>query len=1071
MSDRRRRVFTGIGTMFIGLSALGAFFYLYVERQAAYLQGHYLRELAFAATIIQETQATNAKVKENGQQRHVRSVHEILKDSVGQMHSVLEAFDAVLLVGSDGTVLAQQPEAGLKINTLMKGVQTGKPEKSNDVSFATATAVETVRLAGNDYKLFVRPLTVDSSKSTTDGNADNQLPPQAALCGLVSVDAFRMRTWSLVSWSRLFIFVSALILVGWPFLKTSLVADTAQITRVDVAMVGSCGVVGLALFVLLVFDLHLYSRLNADIDVALQQFSQQIRDRFGDEIRTAYAQMEALELQMLGRDTADQSIEGDKLTYPYFLSVSLIDRKGMQDRKTWSGSTPDPPPHVNVKDRAYFSAASKNRQQLWTLSGTGAEPSARLGPLYVESVRSWQTGNVQAVIAKPAPSGGRFVATAIGMSLRSLIDPVAIPGFEFAVVDRSGLVLFHSDSLRNGSEQLFSATELDRRLMDAVTTETATLMPLTYRAHEHRAFVAPFKDAPWSVVTLYGQDDAEALNLEWLTTALALLALYFAWFIGGSLIILHAGRRHIRDWLWPSVDRAWTYRRAVSYYAWLSLLAAVAIYWWGPGQLIVVLAALPVAVWAAAALAGANSRKPRWIAAPVAKLIGRWLSGATPRTTYAIAVCLLVELAAVLPAVAAMKIAFTVRTTAFVQKMQLELAANARDRQRRDAIDYPTVSRPNTGNRYDSFFYGNCVDTVPNALAHFKPGAMGIISTDETIVHAMMSVFSFVGLGTVVRDTMPEGAANGSWDAHLSVSPDQTAARGLDQSWCRSRASGDRLLTLHSWAPAAFPFEDRLMRFESRLPSVFELRAPVALRDSSGPSASGTTVDPPVIDSRAWMLLWLAIAAITLLLLSVWVVRFFCRYILLFGIPEEGWKDEVPSLLPNDDSNLYVVRLEARASARAIAANVERTGGAEPAHYAALWESSSPRERIVLGHLARFGFVNSKAIGTLRHLWLRGLVKLDPAPRLMSDAFERYVLSPECRRDVDVAVTNTVADSSWTALKTPLLLVMTIACVFFVITQRDLLDMKAVVAGVMASLTPLLKEVIGQVISRRSAVS
>jgi hypothetical protein len=1215
MSERRRRVLVGVGTMFIVLTgALGAFFYFYVARQTAYLQGHYLRELALAATMIQESQATVARVvktknetdktkketdgttKESNQRKPI-DWRALLKASTGQTHSVLQLFDVVLLVNSDGDVLAQQPEAALRIETLKGRIQVDRQDKANELSFAAATAIETVRLAGTDYRLFVRPLSVESDKPAIEGDTDHHLRTQAALCGLVSADAFRTRTWSLVSWSRLFIFASALILVGWPFLKTSMVADTARITRVDVAMVGVCGLVGLALFVILVFDFYLYSRLNADIDVALQRFSQEIRDRSGVEIRDAYAQMEALELQMLARNTPDQSTDRDKLMYPYFLSVSLITSKGRQDRKTWAGAAPVPAPHVDVSDRTYFSA-SRDNQQLWTVTGKGADQPARMGPLYIESVRSWQTGKTQAAIAKPTASSGEFVATAIGMSMRSLIDPVAIPGFEFAVVDRSGLVLFHSDSQRNGSEQFFSATELDHRLMEAVTTETQTLLTLTYRAQEHRAFVAPFNDAPWSLVTLYGQEDAEALNLEWLTTTLALLALYFVWLIGGSLIILHAGRRHLRHWLWPNVDRAWSYRRALSYFAWLTILMAVAIYGCSPGQLIVVLATLPVAVWVAVALAGANSRTPRWVAAPAAKLIGRWLSDVTPRTTYAIAVCLLAGLAAVLPAVAAMKIAFTVRTTAFVQKMQLELAVNARDRQRRDASEYPTVSRPDTINRYDSFFYGSCADTVPHATAHFEPGAPGNISADTTIVRAMMSVFSFMGLGTFVRHAMPEGAANGSWDAHLSVFPAQTAARGLGGSWCRSRASGDLLLTLHSWAPAAFPFEDSLMRFESRLPSMFELRASVAPLDSSASNVSGTAVNPAVIDSRGWMLLWLAIGAITLLLLTVWVVRFFCRYVLLFGIPEGGWKDEVPRLLPNDDSNLYVVcrsernrarfvdretfaylsfqacdamsgaihpwlharlleidrvmpgrtvlldhfehrlddsmftlekiafldvlvrvhrrrvlvvstvssaaamahvpeitgavaatghlsggswgmvlngfvvvDLEACADASAIPATVEGLGRAAPAHYAALWESSSPRERIVLGHLARFGFVNSKAIGTLRHLWLRGLVKLDPAPRLMSDAFERYVLSSECRRDVDVAVANTAADSSWTALRTPLLLVMVSAFFFLAITQRDLLDMKAVVAGVTASLTPLLKEVISQVISRRSAAA
>ena len=64
--------------------------------------------------------------------------------------------------------------------------------------------------------------------------------------------------------------------------------------------------------------------------------------------------------------------------------------------------------------------------------------------------------------------------------MRSLIGPVLPPGFAFAVIDRSGKVLFHSDRQRNGNEDFFVETDNNRRLRAQVAAHSADGLSINY---------------------------------------------------------------------------------------------------------------------------------------------------------------------------------------------------------------------------------------------------------------------------------------------------------------------------------------------------------------------------------------------------------------------------------------------------------------------------------------------------------------------------------------------------------------------------------------------------------------
>ena len=91
-------------------------------------------------------------------------------------------------------------------------------------------------------------------------------------------------------------------------------------------------------------------------------------------------------------------------------------------------------------------------------------------------------------------------------------------------------------------------------------------------------------------------------------------------------------------------------------------------------------------------------------------------------------------------------------------------------------------------------------------------------------------------------------------------------------------------------------------------------------------------------------------------------------------------------------------------------------------HYEQCWVSSTHTERLVLDAIARGHFVNMRhAIVAIQSLVRRGLVILDPTPRLTNRSFELFVRQAE-RPDTLAKWREKLPRSSWAAARWPLLL-------------------------------------------------
>ncbi|HTM34633.1 MAG TPA: hypothetical protein VL263_25165 [Vicinamibacterales bacterium] len=493
------------------------------------------------------------------------------------------AFNTMALATSDGRVLyAVGPQAAEVKASSVTSLMAGGAEKdgANRLRFATAIADEPVRIAGVEYRMFSQPC----CRSDSVASPVNASTPGLVVVGLSDADA--LRSLSLAISPVLVLGGAAFVmacLVGWAFLKCSLMGVQQRLARRDVVNLMASGLFGVALATILLLTMAAYARLSADVDAHLQQLALTIDGKFTGEIETAATKLQTMTdavaadpcsardkavLTRSGRFSRDPCQElasswtkGTTQQAAGYIAFALVNDGGVQAVK--AAFNTDTQTLVDVNQRAYYQHA-RTREQLWSLSprsrspelqedARNAEPVKCPNGCFLEYVFSWNTGQPQVMIATPTAIERLPVAT-LAIQMQPLLAPVLPPAFEFAVIDPAGLVQFHSDPQRNGLENLLLESDQNARLRSLVAARGAGTFNTMYGGYPYRGYVHPTAIPGWSVVVLYGKQANRALVLEWFIVAMLMTALYT---IGWVIVMLLMMRRGAA-WLWPDpLRRHW----------------------------------------------------------------------------------------------------------------------------------------------------------------------------------------------------------------------------------------------------------------------------------------------------------------------------------------------------------------------------------------------------------------------------------------------------------------------------------------------------------------------------------
>jgi hypothetical protein len=135
-------------------------------------------------------------------------------------------------------------------------------------------------------------------------------------------------------------------------------------------------------------------------------------------------------------------------------------------------------------------------------------------------------------------------------------------------------------------------------------------------------------------------------------------------------------------------------------------------------------------------------------------------------------------------------------------------------------------------------------------------------------------------------------------------------------------------------------------------------------------------------------------------------------------------------------------------------------------YYRMLWSISSKDERMVLYHVAEYGFVSWRSCDLVRRLVNRGLIDMVPHPRPMNLSFWRFVQHAEMPEVLE-QWTEEAGASVWTRLKGPLSLALVLVIAFLFVTQPQLLKQGMAFTAVLAAGAPALVKLFSMLVQSR----
>lgn len=481
---------------------------------------------------------------------------------------------SALLPGQRGTDRASSSEPAATGKAAPLTSATTRPPAAlseNGPAFERIEVRDAV-VAGVAYKMFVQPC---CELVTEAGSGRNG----AVVVGLVPSGALRDEAMA-VSPTLVVIAILLIVLVGlaWPFMNVALLGQRKRITRWDAFQLGFSGTVGLAVATILAITSVQCVRLEGDLERQLERLAAEIDTNLAAEIEESARTLDALERWLLtcprSAGPVGHAIEGscreegaaavDVAQFTNYDFAALINSEGRQKRK----ATPEsrPPALVNVDDRSYFRTALSQAKDPATREVLNGKTSIScLGwPCVLDSVVAYVTGKPSAVLARPSRDASLPVA-ALTVPMRSVIDPVLPPGFEFAVIDKTGRVIFHSDVQRNGFEDLFLESDRNPQLRGLVANGVDGPLTTVYWGRPYIAYVKHAQAYGWSVVTLFNRRDLRALMLEWTMVSVLLLAAYSLLWAAALGAAVAKGA----PWLWPDRFRRGRYALLTAIYVML----------------------------------------------------------------------------------------------------------------------------------------------------------------------------------------------------------------------------------------------------------------------------------------------------------------------------------------------------------------------------------------------------------------------------------------------------------------------------------------------------------------------
>lgn len=437
--------------------------------------------------------------------------------------------------------------------------------------------IKNLSARGKGYKMFLQPVKF--------GGSSNLI-----IAGLLTDERYSKETKQLqMHMLMLLTTLVIIIIVAFPWLKLYQMGSKDMLTIGD--GIGSV-VVAILLCSLFFFVFFKYNvLLRADhTDDAKENLANSISSTFLKEVNTAYYALASLD-SLISRDKSLQKDirniqnltankgnfykkESDSISLRTKLKLNSITIPINTNETFWiegSGweiynwtSRNQNAPHNNLGARAYFNRI--NNASAYQLSGNISQP------YFLDQIVSWTRGGFTSVISKRSQLQKQTdsVVTAMSFTVKSLQKTILTAGYQFAIINTDGLVIYHTDPSKNLNENLKAEFSEKDELLNSLESGITKTFVTNYGGKQYEIRCQKLANLPYFIVMFDDRTYKEARDIKVYSFTIAMMLCFFS-FLALQLILtfLTSSKKKVSrkqrfdiSWLSPKISSLEVYNQS-----------------------------------------------------------------------------------------------------------------------------------------------------------------------------------------------------------------------------------------------------------------------------------------------------------------------------------------------------------------------------------------------------------------------------------------------------------------------------------------------------------------------------
>jgi len=404
-----------------------------------------------------------------------------------------------------GSGKAKADEGGPVKDSSVGNIELATGSKIGQAAIQGVTTFD-ISISNNPYKLFVCQMQVEKKAWY--------------VCGLAKSEQINDAKKGLAPWVIILIFmILSVIILGLPFFKLKVMSPTEQLTSGNLLNAAVSLFFGTSILMLFIFfGTNAYWNRSQN-ETRLKDLANEINDSLNTEIVNAWHQLDSYDkigLMMTNSgnalsQSANVLVENalKPAIYPFFDYAFWMDTTGIQKGILTPFPKMDKP--SNLSGRDYFKKPDE-----WILPGND---TCRFR---MESIVSVTSGVVKVALSKR--SDLKNMVTAMTGRFYSIIEPIIPEEYKFCIIDKKGLVLFHSDKLRNLQENFITECSEDESLLGVIYANTSRTLDVNYYDEPYRIHIKPLAPLPLYLVTMFDKQAEYAYQVQGLMLTLLLFS-------------------------------------------------------------------------------------------------------------------------------------------------------------------------------------------------------------------------------------------------------------------------------------------------------------------------------------------------------------------------------------------------------------------------------------------------------------------------------------------------------------------------------------------------------------------